>query len=52
MPDAFDLIPVDKCRSCSTVLYEGRCRGCSYVGPAIPYVERPTEGDELPGVHA
>lgn len=47
MPNAFDLVPVDECPDCCTVHFEGRCRGCGYVAPPIPHVERPTDGDEL-----
>lgn len=50
MPDAFDLIPVDECPDCSTVLFERRCRGCGYTAPPAPHVERPRQGDNLPGV--
>jgi hypothetical protein len=25
MPDAFDLIPADKCRDCRTMRFESRC---------------------------
>lgn len=50
MDSPLDAIPIEKCPSCRTVLQEGRCRGCGYEAPAVPHVERPTDGDELPGI--
>ena len=50
MDGPLDLIPLEACPDCGTALQGGRCRGCGYA-EVIPHVERPTDGDELPGVH-
>lgn len=49
MTDPLDTIPIDACPECGTVLQEGRCRGCGYARE-VPHVERPNQGNELPGV--
>ncbi len=51
MIDPLDIIPLDRCSQCGTVLQDARCRGCGDARE-VPHVERPTGGDELPGVHS
>lgn len=53
MDDELD-IGEPRCEVCGTVMYviDGgyRCRGCGHE-LGIPWVERPTGGDDLPGIH-
>lgn len=45
-----NLLPVDACPECGTVLQDWGCRGCGCERAPLPRAARPTGGDELPSI--
>ncbi|WP_413318331.1 hypothetical protein AA0Z99_00200 [Agrococcus sp. 1P02AA] len=50
MPDPLDLIPVEACPDCGTVLHESGCRGCGFERPPLPGDCGHDVGADLPSI--